>query len=86
MRKKEVSADFRTDVWPKMKQAIALSIDGVKAKVNPLERRFCFELLGYDFMIDDNFNPWLIEVSTNPCIEQSSAMLSKLLKRMLCKF
>ena len=34
-------------------------------------------------MIDSNFKPWLIEVNTNPCIEESSPILEKLLPRML---
>ena len=28
----------------------------------------CFELLGCDILIDDNFNPHLIEINTNPAI------------------
>jgi len=43
----------------------------------------CFELFGFDFMIDEDFRTWLIEVNTNPCIEESSALLRELLPRML---
>ena len=42
-----------------------------------------FELFGYDFMIDEDFNVWLIEVNTNPCLEESSGILKMLLPRML---
>lgn len=28
-----------------------------------------FELLGLDFMIDENLKIYLIEVNTNPCLE-----------------
>ena len=31
-------------------------------------RKGCFELIGCDFMIDDNFTPYLIELNTNPAI------------------
>ncbi len=27
-----------------------------------------FEIFGLDFMIDNNFHVWLIEVNTNPCL------------------
>ena len=34
-------------------------------------------------MIDSYFNVWLIEVNTNPCLEESSGLLSMLLPRMV---
>jgi hypothetical protein len=34
-------------------------------------------------MLDVNCKPWLIEVNTNPCIEESSRLLESLLPRML---
>jgi tubulin--tyrosine ligase len=41
------------------------------------------ELFGLDFMIDDSFHVWLIEVNTNPCLELSSPLLSRILPNML---
>ena len=52
-------------------------------KLNPNRRKHCFELFGFDFMLDSDFNVWLIEVNTNPCIEESSKLLQTLLPRML---
>jgi hypothetical protein len=51
--------------------------------IDPSKRRGCFELFGYDFIIDEDFNTWLIEVNTNPCIEESSRILKVLLPRMI---
>jgi len=34
-------------------------------------------------MIDAEFNTWLIEVNTNPCIEESSPLLEMLIPRMI---
>lgn len=34
-------------------------------------------------MVDKELKPWLIEVNTNPCIEESSALLKQLIPRML---
>jgi D-alanine-D-alanine ligase-like ATP-grasp enzyme len=36
-----------------------------------------------DFMVDEAQNAWLIEVNTNPCIEETSQVLKTLLPRML---
>jgi D-alanine-D-alanine ligase-like ATP-grasp enzyme len=35
-----------------------------------------FELLGFDFMVDNDMNLFLIEVNTNPCLETHSCILS----------
>ena len=61
-------------------------MQSVRYKINKLKKKNCFELFGYDFIIDKEINPWLIEVNTNPCIEESSNLLKELLPRMLGNF
>jgi D-alanine-D-alanine ligase-like ATP-grasp enzyme len=39
--------------------------------------------MGYDFMIDEDFNVWLIEVNTNPSLAESSLYLQELVSRMI---
>ena len=55
----------------------------VKKKLDPHKRKHTFEMFGYDFILDEDFNVWLIEVNTNPCIEESSELLKILLPRMI---
>ena len=45
--------------------------------------KYTFELVGYDFIIDEDLKSYLIEVNTNPCIEESSQLLKMLLPRMI---
>lgn len=54
-----------------------------RRKLNSNNRKYTFELFGYDFIVDNDFNLWLIEVNTNPCIEESSELLKRLLRWML---
>ncbi|KAF4663966.1 hypothetical protein FOL47_005485, partial [Perkinsus chesapeaki] len=42
-----------------------------------------FQIFGYDFMIDENGGVWLIEVNSNPCLEESSALLKDYVPDML---
>ena len=45
--------------------------------------KYTFELLGYDFLLDAHMNTILIEVNTNPCLEESNNLLKHLLPRMV---
>jgi hypothetical protein len=60
-----------------------MSLVAVRKKINQQDRKYCFEIFGYDFILDEEANPWLIEVNTNPCIEEASPLLEELLPRMI---
>lgn len=52
-------------------------------KLDPKRRLHCMEVFGLDFMIDDEFKPYLIEVNTNPSLDLSSPLLARLIPTML---
>jgi len=66
---------------PDMKKQITISMESVRSQIT-LGKAY-FVLLGYDFLIDSDYNTWLIEVNTNPCLEESSPLLGVLLPRMI---
>jgi len=93
-----VEFKFKEKVVPRIKELIEISLRAVlimggvvgiylkfqvSKKLNKEDRKFCFEIFGYDFLIDCGFNVWLIEVNTNPCIETSSRLLEAYIPRML---
>ena len=43
-------------------------------------KKNCFELFGYDLMIDENFNVWLIEVNSSPAMDYSTHVTERLVK------
>ena len=58
-------------------------MNSVKDLLNKNDRSYSFEIFGYDFMIDQSYKAYLIEVNTNPCLEESSSLLKQLIPRML---
>ena len=66
-----------------MCEQIIKTFHAVRKTIDPSRRKYCFELFGYDFILDEDFNVWLIEVNTNPCLEESSALLKRLLPRLI---
>lgn len=46
-------------------------------------KKGCFELFGFDLMIDDDFNMWLIEVNSSPAMDYSTPVTERLVKLVL---
>jgi hypothetical protein len=55
----------------------------VRKTINPNKRKNCFELFGFDFLIDEDFRVWLIEVNTNPYLGVPNQFIKVLLPNML---
>lgn len=75
-----------------MKEVATDAIKATFIKINPNRREFVFEVLfyyliiqifGLDFMIDENFKTWLIEINTNPDITTTSPVCSRIIPPMV---
>ncbi len=78
-----IRVNVYTDLFPKMAEIVKITMLSVNDKINIFNRRHCFEIFGYDFIYDKEFNPYLLEVNTNPGLEESSALIKELVPRMI---
>ena len=67
----------------KMKFIVKLSFQAVGSKLMRTPQVLSFELFGYDFIIDNEYNPWLLEINNNPGLSISSPIIAKLIPRMM---
>ena len=67
----------------KIKEVIKTTFDSTESILSEKERKFNFELFGYDFMIDADMKLWLIEVNSIPSLGESNTYITKLMNRMI---
>jgi hypothetical protein len=75
--------NFLSDIIPKAKKIVEDTIKAVFTKIDPQRKQCSFEIFGYDFMLDDDFKLYLIEVNTNPCLDQPCPLLARMIPHML---
>ena len=75
--KRDLESSFKAQT----REIIKDTMKAIRGKIQ--QQRYTFELLGYDFIIDQDLNTVLIEVNDNPCLEESNQLLRCLLPRML---
>lgn len=81
-----LKAQYGRDVWndeikQKCKDIIIYSLQAVQDQID--NRKGSMELLGYDVMIDDKFNTWLIEVNSSPTMEYSTGVTKVLAQNVM---
>ena len=80
---KKINVKFVDQVIPKLKKIVQDTVKATWMKMNKEMRFLGFEVFGYDFLLDANFKPWLLEVNTNPCLELSATNLARIIPAML---
>ena len=51
---------------------------------NPTNRVNCFEIYGFDVMIDQNMKPWVLEVNVLPSLSSSSPFDKRIKTMLVC--
>ena len=69
------------EIHEKIKNAIICSLYTIRTEIK--QRENSHELYGYDFMIDEDFNVYLIEVNASPALDYSTKITEKLVKCMV---
>jgi hypothetical protein len=71
---------WRDYVWPAIKRKIAITLRGAREKV--VHRPQCFEFLGYDVLIDEMLEPWILEVNMSPAMAHRTPNQCQLISHM----
>ena len=79
----EKNYKLKEDLMKQIKEIIKTTMLCGKNKINRNNRNFQFEIFGYDFMMDSDFNVFLIEINFNPGLEISSPWIQIVVPRML---
>ena len=70
-------------IYSKMKEEIQISMNAIGRKLKGVPKVLSFQIFGYDFIIDKEYNPWILEINDNPGLEISSELISHLIPRMI---
>ena len=73
--------DFKTRVTDKINEVMRLVFLQSKDK---LDRRFgCFETFGFDFMLDQDLSPILLEINVNPALHLDTSSQAKIIPKLI---
>ena len=67
----------------KIKSIVINSLESVQDMFDNSNKGQMHELFGYDIMVDDDLNCWLIEVNSSPAMDYSTAVTERLVKMVL---
>lgn len=80
--KKEYGRDiWNEDLRQKIDKILILALDSAKEIIE--HRDNSYEIFGFDLMVDDDFNPWLIEINSSPAMDYSTEVTEKVVKEGL---
>ena len=82
MKEEQIPLEKFNKMIEDMKILVKISFKSVGKKLLKVTPVFCFEIFGYDFILDNDFRPWILEINNNPGLGISSPVIQKLVPRM----
>ena len=79
----ELAISKFTSVIQGIKKLVEVSMNCVGNKLNCKKNTLSFQIFGYDFIIDRNFKPWILEINYNPGLQISSKVIENIVPRMV---
>lgn len=73
----EVDA-VRTKIAPQIRRIVSQTLRSAQSAVK--DRKETCQVFGYDFLVDDNLNVWLLEINSSPTMEPSNDLTARLCK------
>lgn len=82
----DVCAKARTDMKMVIAKTLIAADDDINSKMNArvANQQACFELFGFDLMLDKNFKTWLVEVNISPSLMTASPLDKKVKTILVC--
>lgn len=77
------NVNFMRDLFPRMERLVTDTFRSCQKILDPNRNKNGFEIFGYDFMLDQDFNTFLIEVNTNPSLEICCPLLARIIPELL---
>ncbi|KAL0477873.1 tubulin polyglutamylase [Acrasis kona] len=59
------------------------TVNSMMARTIKSKKNVCYEVFGFDILVDDYLKPWLLEVNVSPSLSSSSAMDRKIKTRLI---
>lgn len=72
---------WHTSIYPTICDTILTMLDEPFRR--DVGKTFSFQLLGADFILTENFEPWLIEINGNPGLNPTTSVISRIATELL---
>ena len=71
---------FSESIQKRMKEIVIWSLESVQNRVET--RKNTHEFFGFDFFIDDQYSPWLLEINSSPAMDYSTSITEDMVKEV----
>jgi len=72
---------WHSSIYPKICETISTIL--IKSFKQDIRKTFSFQLFGADFVLTEHFEPWLIEINSNPGLNPTTSIIARIATTLL---